>query len=149
MIRRPPRSTLSSSSAASDVYKRQGPGPAAPGRGHRDARVAAGGRPARPAPDRLGQRAGPRPPDADVLPDRAVRRRAAGPGERAGAAPAGGVLGARGVARPADDVPAAGLAPAGVPRASVGVDRVGAVAALGVAQVDPGPDHRAWPGDRT
>ena len=26
MIRRPPRSTLSSSSAASDVYKRQGPG---------------------------------------------------------------------------------------------------------------------------
>src|SRR5674536_378231 len=28
MIRRPPRSTLSSSSAASDVYKRQVPGPA-------------------------------------------------------------------------------------------------------------------------
>src|SRR5664279_1488691 len=43
MIRRPPRSTLSSSSAASDVYKRQIPGTALPGKqgnigiaGHRD-----------------------------------------------------------------------------------------------------------------
>src|SRR5665648_1258205 len=32
MIRRPPRSTLSSSSAASDVYKRQGPARAGAGR---------------------------------------------------------------------------------------------------------------------
>src|SRR5664279_2993179 len=34
MIRRPPRSTLSSSSAASDVYKRQPPCPAAPPGAH-------------------------------------------------------------------------------------------------------------------
>src|SRR5674536_110646 len=60
MIRRPPRSTLSSSSAASDVYKRQGAGPhRAADRGaggvHRGGAPAAGraaADPAGPGPDR-------------------------------------------------------------------------------------------------
>lgn len=86
--------------------RRPGPGPAPPSARHRHhGAPAAGDRPHRAAPDRLGQRARPGPPAPAVRPARRLRRRAAGPGHGPGAAAAGGVLGARGLLRPAADLP--------------------------------------------
>src|SRR5674536_220205 len=64
MIRRPPRSTLSSSSAASDVYKRQ---PRLPARHHSVTGGDRGGRQEVPGPDRSGPadvESPPRRPDS-------------------------------------------------------------------------------------
>ena len=91
--------------------RRPGPGRAAPGR----ARHAPPHRhrgPDRPAADRQRQRADPRALPAAVLAARPLRPRAARPGQRPGAAPAGRVLGARGEPRPARDPAAVAVADA-------------------------------------